>query len=167
VITAINGEKIEDSNVLRNKIAGTLPGTEVKLTVMRDGKEVDLAVTLDEFDLGDANKQGRGEGDDESGPGAQNQSGKLGLSLEPLTQQTAKRLGLGADVEGLVVTNVEQGGPAAEAGISQGDVILEINRKQVASIDDVRTALENAGARPVLLLVSRRGQTVYLTVRPE
>jgi Do/DeqQ family serine protease len=167
VITAINGEKIEDSNVLRNKIAGTLPGTEVKLTVMRDGKEVDLAVTLDEFDVASGNKPGQGENGGEDGPGAQNQSGKLGLSLEPLTEQTARRLGLGADVDGLVVTNVEQGGPAAEAGISQGDVILEINRKQVASVDDVRTALDNAGARPVLLLLSRRGQTVYLTVRPE
>ena len=167
LIIAINGEKIEDSNVLRNKVAGTQPGTEIKVTVLRDGKQIDLAASLDEFDVGSGNKLGQGETGDENDPGAQDQSGKLGLSLEPLTQQTAKRLGLGADVEGLVVTNVEQGGPAAEAGISQGDVILEINRKQVASINDVRTALENAGARPVLLLISRRGQTVYLTVRPE
>ncbi|MBA3354200.1 MAG: trypsin-like peptidase domain-containing protein [Blastocatellia bacterium] len=49
VITAINGEKIEDSNVLRNKVAGTLPGTEIKVTVLRDGSTVDLAAALDEF----------------------------------------------------------------------------------------------------------------------
>jgi Do/DeqQ family serine protease len=167
IIKAINGEKIEDSNVLRNKVAGTLPGTDIKLTVVRAGKEMDLNATLDEFDPGDAKTAGPGRGDDDDGTAPQNQSGKLGLNLEPVTPQIARRLGLDSDSEGLVVTDVEQNGPAAEAGISQGDVILEINRKPVNSVTDVRTALEGTGDRPVLLLISRRGQTIYLTVKPE
>jgi serine protease Do len=61
VITAINGEKIEDSNILRNKVAGTLPGTELKITVLRDGNPVELNATLDEFE------QPGAKGDDESG----------------------------------------------------------------------------------------------------
>src|SRR5258708_37209711 len=51
IISAINGEKIEDSNVLRNKVAGTMPGTEIKLTIVRGGKEIELKATLDEFKI--------------------------------------------------------------------------------------------------------------------
>jgi serine protease Do len=166
VITAINGEKIEDSNVLRNKVAGTLPGTEVKLSILRDGKEVELTATLDEFELADSDRQGR-EQEPSDGPAPQNQSGKLGLSLEPLNAQTARRYGLEGETEGLVVTSVEQDGPAAEAGIAQGDVILEVNRRPVSSVEDVRSALDAAGSRTALLLITRRGQTVYVPVRPQ
>jgi Do/DeqQ family serine protease len=167
IITAINGEKLEDSNVLRNKVAGTLPGTEITLTVVRDGKELELKAKLDEFDLGDLKKSGPGQGDDEKGTGPQNQSGKLGLSLEPVTPQIAKQLGLDSDSEGLVVTDVDQTGVAADAGISRGDVILEINRKPVNSVADVKSALDASGDKPILLLITRRGQTIYLTIKPE
>ena len=165
LIIAINGEKIDDSNVLRNKVAGTLPGTEIKLTVMRDGKQVDLTATLDEFKL-DSDKA-LGTGGNEDGPGPQNQGGKLGLSLEPVTPATAKRLGLDSGSEGVVVTDVDENGAAAEAGIARGDVIIEINRKPVNSVVDVKSALEGTSSKPVLLLVNRRGQTSYVPVKPE
>jgi serine protease Do len=165
LILAINGEKIEDSNVLRNKVAGTAPGTTIKLTVLRDGKEVTLDVTLDEFDT--ENARGPRPTGDEDAPGPQNQSGKLGLNLEPVTPQIAKQLGLDSDKEGMVVTEVDPDGPAAEEGVARGDCILEINKKQVNSIGDVQAALAASGERPVLLLISRRGQTIYLTVKPQ
>jgi serine protease Do len=165
VITAINGEKIEDTNVLRNKVAGTMPGSEIKLTVVRGGSETELTATLDEFNVEDAarnNPQG-----DDSGPNSSGNGGKLGLSLQPLTPQVAKQLGVPADTEGLVVTDVDPSGPAADAGIARGDLLLEVNQKPAKSADDVRSALESAGDKPVLLLISRRGQTIYLTVRPQ
>ncbi len=164
LILAINGEKIEDSNVLRNKVAGTAPGTTIKLTVFRDGKEVTLDVTLDEFDTENARGPKVIDGD-ENAPGPQNQSGKLGLSLEPVTPQIAKQLSLDSDKEGMVVTEVDPDGPAAEEGVARGDCILEINKRQVNSIADVQAALAASGERPVLLLISRRGQTIYLTVK--
>ncbi len=167
IIRAINGEKIEDSNVLRNKVAGTLPGTEIKLTVLRDGNDIELAATLDEFSVRDPRTPGQGGGDNQNETTPQNQSGKLGLSLESLTPQIAKQLGLEAGAEGLVVTAVEPNGPAAEAGISRGDLILEINRKSVTSVEDLASAVENAGTKPILLLVTSRGRTVYLTLKPE
>ncbi len=167
IIININGEKVEDSNVLRNKVAGTLPGTDIKITVVRDGGNVELTATLDEFIISDGQKTGPGQGDNESAPEPQNQSGKLGVALEPVTPQTARQLGLDSASEGLVVTDVDQNGVAAEAGIMRGDVILEINRKAVNSVDDIKSALEAAGDKPVLLLVTRRGQTNYLTLRPE
>lgn len=166
IITAINGEKMEDNNVLRNKVAGTLPGTEIKLTVVRDGKEQEFTAKLDEFSGDDAKKNSSGQGDDQNGNGPQKESGKLGLNLQPVTPQIAKQLGLESDSEGMVVTDVDPNGAAAEEGISRGDVILEINKKSVNSIADVKAALDAAGDKPVLLLITRRGQTIYLTVKP-
>ena len=167
IISAINGEKLEDSNVLRNKVAGTLPGNEIKVTVVRDGKEIELTATLDEFKPRDLKRPGAEPGSDENAPVPQNQSGKLGLSLEPVTPQSAKQLGLESASEGMVVTDVDQSGPSAEAGISRGDVILEVNKKPVASIADVKSAVDAAGDRPILLLVNSRGRTIYVTVKPE
>jgi serine protease Do len=83
-----------------------------------------------------------------------------------LTPQAAKQLGIEGEVTGLVVTDIDPDGPAAEAGIARGDVILEINRQAVSSADQVQAALERSGQRPVLLLINRKGQTIYLTVRP-
>jgi serine protease Do len=162
IITAINGEKIDDGNVLRNKVAGTLPGTEIRLTVIRDGGTVDLTATLDEFDTETSEaSQAPGTGPEEAKPAG----GRLGLTLQPVTPQVAKELGLNEN-EGAVVTAVDEGGAGAEAGIARGDVILEVNRRSVNSAESVQQALDGAAGRPVLLLIARRGQTVYITVRP-
>jgi Do/DeqQ family serine protease len=165
VITAINGEKIEDSNVLRNKVAGTAPGTDIKVTIMRDGKEQELTAKLDEFDTEAVKKSDSGDGDEKDG-GKSGDSGKLGLSLQPLTPSIAKELELPAGTEGMVITEVDPSGVSAEAGLARGDVILKINRKPVKSTEDVQEALDDAGSKAVLLLVARKNQTSYLTIRP-
>ena len=165
VITAFNGEKIEDTNLLRNKVAQTAPGTSVKLTISRDGKESEVNVTLDEFKASDS-KNPVGESGNDNG-NSQGQSGKLGLTLEPLSGRTAKQLGIDSANGGLVVTEVDPTGPAAEAGIAAGDVILEINRKAVNSVADAKSAIDASGGKPVLLLMSHKGQTLYVTVSPE
>jgi Do/DeqQ family serine protease len=165
VITAINGEKIEDSNVLRNKVAGTLPGTEIRITVLRDGNPQELTATLDEFELPGNRTNGESEGEGGNSE-KQSDTGKLGLTLQPVTPQVARQFGLEGDAEGMVVTGIDADGAAARAGITRGDIILEINRQPVSSSDAVQSALEGANGKPVLLLISRRGQTIYLTVRP-
>jgi serine protease Do len=164
VITAINGEKIEDSNVLRNKVAGTLPGTEIRVTVLRDGDPVELTATLDEFEL--AGDRDGDTGNSEGSPERQSGTGKLGLTLQPVTPQIARQFGIEGDGEGMIVTGVDASGSAAEAGIARGDIILEINRQAVNSTEAVQSALEGASGKPVLMLISRRGQTIYLTIRP-
>lgn len=162
IITAINGEKIEDSNVLRNKVAGTLPGTEIRLAVLRDGSPQDLTAVLDEFDVDRSAGPGQKESDDQP---KQGESGKLGLSLQPLTPESARQLNVPAGTEGLVVTEVDSAGVAAEAGIARGDVIIEINRQPVKTVEGVQSALNSAGDKPILLLVARGSQVIFLTVR--
>lgn len=167
IIIAINGEKIDDGNTLRNKVAGTLPGNEIKLTVIRNGAEQLLSATLDEFQL-DNEKAGNNDSEPEKNDKSNNQSsGKLGLSLQPITPQIAKQLSLDADAEGLVVMDIDPNGASSEAGIARGDVIMEINKKTVTSLDDVQKSLEQSEGKPVLLLINRKNQITYVTVTPK
>ena len=163
IITAINGEKIEDSNVLRNKVAGTLPGSEIKLSILRDGSPQELTATLAEFDTEQTAKNRDPKNDDDQLK--QGQNGKLGLSLQPLTPEMSKQLSVPTGTEGLVVTDIDESGVAVEAGIARGDVVIEINRKPVKTVDAVQSALNSAGDKPILLLIARGGQVIYLTVK--
>jgi Do/DeqQ family serine protease len=164
IILSINGEATEDSNTLRNKVAGTLPGSDIKLTVSRDGTQQEFTAKLDEFEVEGTKPTDKKE--EEKKTEQSNENGKLGLSLQPLTPEMAKQLALQSETEGLVVTEVDPNGAAAEEGIIRGDVIMEINKKAVASVDDVQSALDRSGDKPILLLISRKGQTIYLTVTP-
>jgi serine protease Do len=160
VITAFNGSPVIDNNNLRNMVASTKPGTEVTLTLLRDGGEKRVTVKLGELPAR-AGTQEQQEGDQDSGD-----TGKYGLTVEPLTPDLATRLGLKATDQGIVVSEVDPNGPAAEAQIQQGDVIQEVNRQPVRNTNEFRVALERSGARPALVLVNRRGRTIYLTLRP-
>lgn len=163
IIVAINGEAVEDSNTLRNKVAGTLPGSEIKVKVLRDGAEQELTATLDEFNVEGTKTDSENDRNEQP---KQESNGKLGLSLQPVTPEISKQLKL-ESTDGLVVTNVDPNGAAADKGIQRGDVILQINRQPVSSLDEVQTAIEKGGDRPVLLLISRQGQTLFLTVSPK
>jgi Do/DeqQ family serine protease len=164
VIISINGEAIEDPNTLRNKVAQTLPGTEIKVSILRGGEEQEIVVKLDELSVEGAKPSDKN--DEEKNSEKSDENGKLGLSLQPLTPETAKQLNIPAETEGLIVTEVDPNGAAAQEGIIRGDVIMEINRRSVTTIEDVQSALEKSGDKPVLLLISRKGQTIYLTVKP-
>ncbi|MDQ3374820.1 MAG: DegQ family serine endoprotease [Acidobacteriota bacterium] len=165
IIVGINGEAIEDSNVLRNKVAGTQPGVEVKVRVLREGKEEELTAVLNEFNV-EGVKPDNPQEEQQKESGSSDQNGKLGLSLQPLTPEFAKQLGLPAETEGVLVTEVDPNGAAAGEGISRGDVILEVNKQVVKSLEEVQAALAKSGDKPVLLLVSRKGQTIFLTIQP-
>ncbi|MDH3494540.1 MAG: DegQ family serine endoprotease [Acidobacteriota bacterium] len=164
IITALNGEKVDDGNALRNKVAGTLPGTEIKLSILRDKKQTEIAVTLDEYDLGAETGAKAPNTNDESGDSRQDR--KLGVSVQPISPELASRFRIPDEVRGLVITDVDPKGPAAEAGLRPGFVIVEVNRQIVESIGDMRKALESSGDGAVLLLISRQGQTAFVTVRP-
>lgn len=160
VITALNDEAVNDSNELRNKVAGTPPGTQVTLTVLRENHEQQFKVTLGEFVA--VAKRGEDNGGYNS-PGNE-ESGKLGINVTALTPELARQLNVGNNVEGLVITDVDPNGPAGEAGLQQGDVILSANKQVIHTLADLVGAIQRAGDRPLLLLINRRGQTLFVPV---
>jgi serine protease Do len=162
VIVAFNGAPVADSNALRNAIARTQPGTPVGFTVMREGRELQLRATLAELPVEKSK-----DGDDAAtASGASSaEAGRLGVAVEPLTADAAAKMELPRDTRGLVVTSVDPEGPAADSGLRRGDLIQEVNRRPVATREELRAALGASGTRPVLLLVTREGQTIFLTVR--
>ena len=153
VITAIDGQAVRDDNALRNQVAELLPGTGARLTVVRDGTERTISVTLAERDGEQAAGASREAGSDQTG---------VGMTLAPLNAERARQLGVTATT-GLVVTGVQPGGKAAAAGLRNGDVIEEVDGTSVRTVEALRGALKN-GDRPALLLVHRGATTIFLTL---
>ena len=154
VITAVNGEAITDGNDLRNEVSQLLPGSSARLTVIRDGKEQTVGVTLGALKSAAG---GEGEGSD-----ADADRTGFGMSVEPLTRERARELGIDA-ASGVVVVGVQPSGRAADAGLQAGDVIAQVDGKPVASADALRAALKT-GTRPALLLVHRGETTRFVTL---
>jgi serine protease Do len=157
IIVEYNGRKVAQSDDLPRAVAETSVGHEVPLTVLRDGKTVALRATVGRLDEPATAVTG----------GTKDAArGSLGLSLTPLSPAEARERGFG-DHAGLLVRGVEEGSPAANAGLQPGDVISEVNRKPVKSIDDVKQAMQaRPKDAPALLLVHRNGATVYIAVKP-
>ncbi len=158
VILSLNGSEVNDVNALRNKVAASKPGSDATLTILRNGNQQQIHVKLGEF------KPGTGGSGDQSGAGG-GTAGKLGLSVEPLTPALAQQLGLPRNTQGLAVENVDPAGAAADAGIQMGDVIEQVNQQPVRSAGDIQSALQKSGNRPALLLINRKGQTIFVPVR--
>ncbi len=150
VVTEVNGEAIVGSGALSSRIGLATPGEKVKLTVWRDkvSKEFDVK-------LGSAEENGKTL----ASAGGEVQPGQLGLALRPLTPDERKQ----AKIEqGLLIEGVA--GPAARAGLAQGDVLLAINGQAVGSIEQVRGVMQSK-PKSVALLVERGGQRIFVPVK--
>ena len=135
-----------------------------RLRIVRDGQQQDVKAKLDEFDANAVTRSQNGGGDDnDAAPGKRKRKART----KPSARNAADRSSVEFDFdEGLVITDIDPTGPAAEAGLARGDVILEINKQAVTSVDEVKAVLDKAKNGPVLMLVARQGRTIYLTVRP-
>jgi Do/DeqQ family serine protease len=161
IIKSFNGQPVQDINSLRNHVADLGPGATAALVVDRDGKDREVNVKLDE------RSAGKLASDDSSTHGPDNaDKAALGISVEPLTPELAQRAGAPRGTHGVVIDDVTADSRAAEAGLQPGDVIEEVNRQAVASVDDLKAAVKKSADRPVLMLVSRQGQERFVTVRP-
>jgi serine protease Do len=156
VITKFDGKDVTDTNNLRNTIAAMAPGSRATVTILRDGHEQQLDVTLDEQHS--AEPVSTSENGEASGE-------KFGMTVQPLTPDIARELKLDADTQGLVISDVDPLGKAADAGLQRGDVIEQVNGQPVTTVSQLRGVLERATTRPALLLVNRGGNTFYVTLR--
>jgi serine protease Do len=158
IILEFDGREVVDSASLANMASRTRPGTTVRLKLLRDGKERELRVTLQELpEEAEAAPQPRAT---EVRPRA-----RLGLELQDLTPNLARRLGY-EDAEGALVAATRPGSPAANAGLREGDLIQEVNRKAVTSVAEFEAEIEALGPGSTALLYVRRGDgTFYLPLQ--
>jgi serine protease Do len=160
VITKVNGETVKDARELARTIGSLAPGTAVKLDVLHKGEDKVVNLTLGQLpnsleakadaDNGDKGRNGRGT-----------DVPKLGLTLAPANSVA------GAGKEGLVVTEVDPKSAAAERGFKEGDVILEVAGKSVASVADVREAINTArndNKNSVLMRIKSSGSSRFVAI---
>ena len=157
-ILSVDGERLKDARDLSRRVAAKSPGATVKLQVVREGKErtidVELAKLPDQVQAAAPTRRGQ---QDESGT-AQPQ---LGLSLAPANSVA------GAGNEGVVVTQIEPNGPAAERGMQSGDVILEIGGRKVSTPAEVRDAVgaaQKENKSNVLVRMKRENNSRFITL---
>jgi len=156
VVTAIDGAALKDSREFARKISSMAPGRIVKLSVLQNGREKVIPVRLGEM----PNDRKASAGTDETATGATD-GPQLGLGLAPADNVA------GAGAKGVVVTVVDPAGSAAEHGLQPGDVILEIDSKEVSKASDVRGALSRAaseGKHAVLMHVKSGASTMYVAL---
>jgi serine protease Do len=152
VIVEFDGTEIKDSSDLPAIVGRTRPGKQVNVKVLRDKKEMSLPVNITELK-------------EEEVVASAREKGELGLTVQKVTPQLAEELQLGK-TQGVVITGVEAGSPADEAGLQQGDVIVEVDRKPIREITDFRQAVGGAkkGQR-ILFLVRREGNSLFVALR--
>jgi serine protease Do len=154
IIVELDGRAIDEIGSFRSRIATTEPGEKVDLKIVRDGKELDKRLAVGSLNPENASLLGTTPG------------GRLGLELEELTPDIADQLGYNFE-EGIVIKAVENDSAAQRAGVRPGMIVLEVNRRAVKSVEQLRDVLSGADAgEPVLLLVQHRGVMRYLILRP-
>jgi serine protease Do len=155
VIEDFDGKPVSDTNALRNRVAEAGPGANSTVTILRNGHEQTLHVKLDSASSGASLSAQNGSS---SGRTA------LGISVQPLTPELAAQAHAPRGLQGVLVRDVDPNGRAADAGVQQGDIIVQVNQQPVQTVEELRAALQKNPNRPVLLLINRDGQNLYLTV---
>jgi len=157
VILKLNGEPIKDRNDVRFKVAEVEPGTEVELTIIRDGKEKNVKLEVAERDPEPETTKTVSPDKD------------IGITVQEMTPRIASRYGFRTE-EGLIITEVKQYSEAHRQGLEKYDIIVEVNRKPVRSVDDLEEEIKNTDAGdPIMLLVIRerdgQAQEFIVTLR--
>ena len=147
IITEFDGTEIKRSNDLPILVARTPLNKTVRIKVWRDNREVTLNVTV-------------GKLKEEEVAAPSGELSRFGLTVQEVTPQIAESLGL-ERVEGVVISAVERGSPGDEAALRRGDVILEVGRRSIRTLEAFRQAIEEAPKDKGLLFLVRRGETTF------
>ncbi|MDC4223784.1 MAG: PDZ domain-containing protein [Candidatus Manganitrophus sp.] len=157
ILLAIDGKEVESTAQLRKWVAGTAVGKKIRLTLFRDKKEKEI-----ELSPGEQPQEVAQAG----GEGAETETSALkGAQVRNLTPEAAREMNLPKGLEGVVISRVEAGSLAEEAGLRAGDVILEVNRTAVRNTREYEQALSRLKKeQSALLLIHRGGNTLFLTL---
>jgi serine protease Do len=159
VIRAIDGEKVTGAGDLQVEVGQKRPGNTIKLEVLRDGRKVEVPVTVQAMGARNA---------DETASNAQGKP-RWGLGLADLTPDVREQIQAPSDVKGAVIERVQPGSSADDAGLRSGDIIVEVNRHPVQSAADVQQQLGGIpnGKDALVLVWSRGGNTFRVLHSPE
>ena len=167
VVLQFNGKVVEDTGHLRNIVSQTPLGTTVKIKLLRKKKEIEVEAVITE----QPKRLAEAAPDEEAG-NEQESSALTGIVVHEITPDIARRFGLDEDAKGVLIIKVDQGSRAFEAGLRPGDVILQINQKgmqkDIATIEDYKKAVSKIkGKERILLLIKRKGDDLFVTIKPE
>jgi len=153
VIISFDGKEIREMNELPFIVASTPVNKIVTVEVIRKGKKNSLKVKTEKLEEG------------REAEAVIEEKQNLGMTLEEITPDLARRFGL-VEKSGLLVVQVENNSPAEEAGIRQGDVILELDQEPVKNLDEYTKRIQQYKKDDtILFLIKRRGTTLYLTLK--
>ena len=158
IILAVDGKDIDDASALLRAIAEKTPGSKAVIKVWRDGKVLDLTVTLGERQsTSQASASGKG--------GPKQNEGLLGIAVRPLNDTERRDMKIDKN-EGLLIVDVTPSKPAAEADLRPGDVILKANLKPVNTSEALSKIVNEEGAKrgAIMLQISRRGDVYFRTI---
>jgi len=153
LIIELNGNQIKDANDLPLLVARTAPGEKIRVKILRDKRELTIPVQVEKLK------------DEEVNVSAQEKD-HLGLTVQKVTPENAESLGV-KRAEGVLITSVEPGSAADEAGLEQGDIIVEVDRKPIHDVSEYQKAMMAAKKGKRILLLVRRGENaMFLTLKP-
>ncbi len=161
LVVSVDGRGIDNYAHLSRTIALLPPGKAIRLGVLREGKRMDLEVAVaardDQGRVLDAKAERKGATEAKPGP--------LGIAVSEVTPEMARSLGLSRPT-GVVVAEIAGDSPAARAGLSEGDLILEVNRRAVRSLRDWNELVRSVSPGEMVLLRLQRGESaIYVAVR--
>jgi serine protease Do len=156
IVVSFNGKRIKEMDMLPKLVGSTEIGKEAKVGIIRDGKEIEVSIVVDE--LKDESLQASRKMDVEK---------DFGLVVQNITAEIAKHLGL-KDKSGVIITDVQPGSPAQDADLRSGDVIKEIDRRAIRNIVEFKDAMKKAKVKEgVVILVKRESSTFFTVLREE
>ncbi|MCC7047913.1 MAG: DegQ family serine endoprotease [Alphaproteobacteria bacterium] len=169
VITAFNGQPITELRDLTRAVAMTRKNTVAKVDVVRAGKSQSVNVTIGAMPKGEEVAAAQPDQQEDQTAAKDKETGieTLGLRLAPASAETRTKYGLKGEVKGAVVIGVQRDAPAAERGISVGDVIVGVGQDRVSSVNDVVSKVKRATdskQKAVLLLIDRKGNERFIPV---
>jgi serine protease Do len=166
VILSFDGVDVADTRGLVRQVGNSPVGATVRVTVLREGKSQTIAVVLGRREDANAKVEPETEETPDTPEGPE-VSSLLGLTVTPLTDEMREELGAAPEMQGLAVTNVEDGSEAFEKGLRAGDIITEAGQQKITSIEDLNGRVDvarDAGRKSLLLLVRRAGDPRFVAL---
>jgi serine protease Do len=155
IVVELEGKKVEDAGSLSRMVAAITPGTTVTLVVIRDGKREDIKVKIGTMpeDIGVEELTEK--------------ENSWGITVQNLTPEVVRQFDWDENEQGVIITEIAPDSPAQEAKLARGDLIKEINRREIRNLRDYKEEMQKAKEpKPLLLLIKRGKNTFYVVLKP-